>query len=64
VDEIVTDELIEAALTNINRKELKEELIALEEELTISESELNKTEEESNNNQIEETNGGNDLDWF
>jgi hypothetical protein len=64
VDEIVTDELIEAALTNINRNELKSELIALEEELTISESELNKTEEESNNNQIEETNGGNDLDWF
>jgi hypothetical protein len=64
VDEIVTDELIEAALSNINRKELKSELIALEEELTISESELNKTEEESNNNQIEETNGGNDLDWF
>jgi hypothetical protein len=64
VDEIVTDELIEAALTNINRNELKSELIALEEELTISESELNKTEEESNNNQIEETNGENDLDWF
>ena len=64
VDEIVTDELIEAALTNINRNELKSELIAIEEELTISESELNKTEEESNNNQIEETNGGNDLDWF
>jgi len=64
VDEIVTDELIEAALTNINRNELKSELIALEEELTISESELNKTEEESNNNQIEESNGGNDLDWF
>jgi len=64
VDEIVTDELIEAALTNINRNELKSELIAIEEELTISESELNKTEEELNNNQIEETNGGNDLDWF
>jgi hypothetical protein len=64
VDEIVTDELIEAALTNINRNELKSELIAIEEELNISESELNKTEEESNNNQIEETNGGNDLDWF
>jgi hypothetical protein len=64
VDEIVTDELIEAALTNINRNELKSELIAIEEELTISESELNKTEEESNNNQIEETNDGNDLDWF
>jgi len=64
VDEIVTDELIEAALTNINRNELKSELIAIEEELNISESELNKTEEESNNNQIEESNGGNDLDWF
>jgi hypothetical protein len=64
VDEIVTDKLIEAALTNINRNELKSELIAIEEELNISESELNKTEEESNNNQIEETNGGNDLDWF
>ena len=64
VDEIVTDELIEAALTNINRNELKEELIALEEELTISESELNKTEEESNNNQIEENNGGDDFEWF
>ena len=63
-DEIITDELLEAALSSINRKELKSELIALEEELTISESELNKTEEESNNNQIEETNGGNDLDWF
>jgi len=64
VDEIVTDELLEAALTNINRNELKEELIALEEELTISESELNKTEEESNNNQIEENNGGDDFEWF
>jgi hypothetical protein len=64
IDEIIPDELIEAALTNINRKELKEELIALEKELTISESELNKTEEESNNNQIKENNEGNDLDWF
>lgn len=64
VDEIVTDELIEAALTNINRNELKSELIAIEEELNISESELNKTEEELNNNQIEETNGGDDFEWF
>jgi hypothetical protein len=61
VDEIVTDELIEAALTNINRKELKSELIAIEEELN---QEQGTPEEESNNNQIEETNGGNDLDWF
>ena len=63
VDEIVTDELIEAAITNIQRAELKSELIAIEAENTVSESELNKTEEESNNNQIKETNGD-DLDWF
>ena len=63
-DEIITDELLEAALSSINRKELKSELIAIEEELIISESELNKTEEESNNNQIKENNEGNDLDWF
>lgn len=63
VDEIVTDELIEAAITNIKRAELKSELIAIETENTVSESELNKTEEESNNNQIKETNGD-DLDWF
>lgn len=63
VDEIVTDELIEAAITNIKRAELKSELIAIEAESPVSESELNNPEEESNNNQIEETNG-NDLDWF
>jgi len=61
VDEIVTDELIEAALTNINRNELKSELIALEEELT---QEQGTPEEESNNNQIEESNGGDDFEWF
>jgi hypothetical protein len=61
VDEIITDELLEAALTNINRNELKSELIAIEEELN---QEQGTPEEESNNNQIEETNGGNDLDWF
>ena len=63
VDEIVTDELIEAAITNIQRAELKSELIALEAENTVSESELNNPEEESNNNQIEETNGD-DFEWF
>ena len=62
VDEIVTDELIEAAITNIKRDELKSELIAIEEELTKEDLAPVK-EEESNNNQIEETNG-NDLDWF
>jgi hypothetical protein len=64
VDEIVTDELIEAALTNINRNELKSELITLEEEILAEKDLATFKEEESNNNQIEETNGGNDLDWF
>jgi hypothetical protein len=68
VDEIVTDELIEAAITNINRNELKSELIALDAENPVSESELNNPEkgpeEESNNNQIEEVNGGDDFEWF
>jgi hypothetical protein len=60
VDEIVTDELIEAAITNIKRDELKSELIALEEELSADQG---SPEEESNNNQIEETNGD-DFEWF
>lgn len=60
VDEIVTDELIEAAITNIQRAELKSELIALEEELSAAQE---TPEEESNNNQIEETNGD-DFEWF
>ena len=75
VDEIVTDELIEAALTNINRKELKSELIELEKSEEDLAHELYgvdndnieasfKVQPESNNNQIEESNGGNDLDWF
>ena len=63
VDEIVTDELIEAAITNIKRDELKSELIALEAENPVSESELNNPEEQLNNNQIEETNGD-DFEWF
>jgi hypothetical protein len=63
VDEIVTDELIEAAITNIQRAELKSELIALEAENPVSESELNNPEEKSNNNQIEQTNGD-DFEWF
>ena len=60
VDEIVTDELIEAAITNIKRDELKSELIAIEEELSAAQG---TPEEESNNNQIEETNGD-DFEWF
>jgi len=69
------DELIEAAFTNIERIELKTELIALEKEITISESELNKPEAaplevtadiepESNNHQIKQTNESTDIDWF
>jgi hypothetical protein len=57
------DELIEAAFNNIERIELKTELIALEEEITISESELNKPEPTSNNHQIN-TNESTDIDWF
>jgi hypothetical protein len=60
VDEIVTDELIEAAITNIKRDELKSELIAIEEELSADQG---TPEEESNNNQIEKTNGD-DFEWF
>lgn len=60
VDEIVTDELIEAAITNIQRAELKSELIAIEEELSADQG---TPEEESNNNQIEEKNGD-DFEWF
>ena len=63
VDEIVTDELIEAAITNIKRDELKSELIAIEEELAKEDLAPVKEEEESNNNQIEETNGD-DFEWF
>ena len=63
VDEIVTDELIEAAITNIKRDELKSELIAIEEELAKEDSVPVKEEEQSNNNQIEETNGD-DFEWF
>jgi len=63
VDEIVTDELIEAAINNIKRDELKSELIAIEEELAKEDLVPVKEEEESNNNQIEQTNGD-DFEWF
>jgi len=63
VDEIVTDELIEAAITNIKRDELKSELIAIEEELAKEDSVPVKEEEQSNNNQIEEIDGD-DFEWF
>jgi len=60
VDEIVTDELIEAAITNIQRAELKSELIAIEEELSAAQG---TPEEESNNNQIEEKDDDG-FEWF
>jgi hypothetical protein len=63
VDEIVTDELIEAAINNIKRDELKSELIAIEEELAKEDLVPVKEEEESNNNQIEQTNGD-EFEWF
>jgi hypothetical protein len=63
-DEIITDELLEAALSSINRKELKSELIALEEEILAEKDLATFKEEESNNNQIKENNEGNGLDWF
>ena len=50
------DELLGEAFARLERKELKEELIALEEEQIIPEP-------ESNNNQIE-TNDTNDFEWF
>tara|TARA_R110000868_G_scaffold126161_1_gene333097 strand:+ start:668 stop:2014 length:1347 start_codon:yes stop_codon:yes gene_type:complete len=59
----ISDEDIETAITRIERKELKSELIALEALNPVSESELNKTLDESNNNQIEEKNGD-DFEWF
>lgn len=60
VDDIVTDELIEAAITNIKRDELKSELIAIEKELSADQG---TPEEGSNNNQKEEKNGD-DFEWF
>ena len=62
-EEVLEDELIEAAFTNIERKELKSELIALEEDL----SDLNL---EGTENTLEEnltktkTNEATDIDWF
>ena len=58
-EEILEDELIEAAFTNIERKELKSELIALEETLDVcseptQEENLTKTD----------TNESTDIDWF
>jgi hypothetical protein len=62
-EEVLEDELIEAAFTNIERKELKSELIALEEEESAEKDLATYKEEESNNHQTS-TNESTDIDWF
>jgi len=61
-EEVLEDELIEAAFTNIERKELKSELIALEEE-ELAEKDLAAYKEEESNNHQTNTNDT-DIDWF
>jgi hypothetical protein len=62
-EEVLEDELIEAAFTNIERKELKSELIALEEE-ELAEKDLATYKEEESNNHQTSTNESTDIDWF
>ena len=62
-EEVLEDELIEAALLRIERSELKSELIALEEEILAEKDLATYTEEESNNHQTN-TNEATDIDWF
>lgn len=62
-EEVLEDELIEAAFINIERNELKSELIALEEEILAEKDLATYTEEESNNHQTN-TNESTDIDWF
>jgi hypothetical protein len=62
-EEILEDELIEAAFTNIERNELKSELIALEEEI-LAEKDLATFKEEESNNHQTSTNESTDIDWF
>jgi hypothetical protein len=57
------DELLGEAFARLERKELKDELIALEEASNDTEVTL-KTELLSNNHQITQTNESNDIDWF
>ena len=58
-DEVLEDELIEAALLRIERNELKSELIALEETL----DECSEPAQEENLNQTN-TNESTNIDWF
>ena len=62
-EEVLEDELIEAAFTNIERNELKSELIALEEEI-LAEKDLATFEKEESNNHQTDTNESTDIDWF
>ena len=61
-EEVLEDELIEAALLRIERKELKSELIALEEEELAEKDLATYNQEESNNHQT--TTNDTDIDWF
>jgi len=61
-EEVLEDELIEAAFTNIEIKELKSELIALEEEESAEKDLATFKEEESNNHQT--NTNDTDIDWF
>jgi hypothetical protein len=61
-EEVLEDELIEAAFTNIEIKELKSELIALEEEILAEKDLATYKQEESNNHQI--NTNDTDIDWF
>lgn len=62
-EEVLEDELIEAAFTNIERNELKSELIALEDEI-LAEKDLATFKEEESNNHQTNTNEATDIDWF
>ena len=62
-EEVLEDELIEAAFTNIERKELKSELITLEEEI-LAEKDLATFKEEESNNHQTNSNESTDIDWF
>jgi len=61
-EEVLEDELIEAAFTNLERKELKSELIAFEEEELAEKDLATFKQEESNNHQI--NTNDTDIDWF
>ena len=61
-EEVLEDELIEAAFTNIERNELKSELIDLEEEILAEKDLATYKQEESNNLQI--NTNDTDIDWF